>query len=997
MLGVGSLGRARRRGGGGGGGASATGSVTTPSGVYAGNAPFVSGSLSGASAAKARLYDVTGAAYSGAAVDVYVNSGTWVCGAIPATAASAGTYRIDLLASDGVTVIQAGSNFTTTLWSKPADSWRATIATGQASATNGSGIFDSSATSGDMTALQASSTGKTLPAISVSAGSLGAALVSPVVSADGVNQYVTVTLAAHGLVAGDWVKGSGNSILSVSGTNVPITFVSSSVFRIPTASVPASSASIASCTIQKITPTTRTIGFALTSPQSPGAIVYGSWKTNVGSNITGSVSTVDFNDASPAAITIIQPRPTTYIAPDNYYDRGWLAQVPANNGGTSFVKIALNNYDTVTSYCYLGVFQLRADSNHSLWNLHGPSITHYALQVLELRAWHIAKYPSSDPIFVNWGHPGAKYGLINSGAVTPSLANGVPWGFALYDADPNDIGDQTSSTQRPYATNNGAANTIATDLDAGVSLLKAGMPGRPIYVANGDYFNAPDKVPIVTVKSGGNTGNGTITNPTVLAKNGAWQLRMTSATTFTITDPDGILVPYLSNTSLPTGTTIDSRYIFNVKVTVGGTPFVAGDGWDFTSSKAVDGLRGEAMGMKPFNDNLILAKLRAMTGAYAIRAPLDAPLVDSYTGKAALWDIQLNTEGTHDGSTGYIDLYEMTLGPAIRHSQTGEPGNSRLEDFYDAIVGYPITPTWQTRLNAVIASLPSTADAVATARRAQISATVTASAATAYSEPSVPSNLPLAWMDPARTDLVTLSTGLQVGSVTDRIGGWSWTASQYNTASAPNPPPGYLPTRVKGRNMLRFGSRSSTMNGQTSSAGLECTAAGFLATVATGAGAALTYMWVERSHPAAQFGSVAGISWQISNAGTSLAYFGMSASAPINTLTKAVKFVSTALTEAAVEPALTVTVYTLVYIGTGANQWQLYKTRISSGSLSTVSVTSTISKATWAAATIVRLGMNSTINGGANQADQGDWMAWNTALNSTDRAAWEAYLAAKWI
>jgi hypothetical protein len=235
MLGVGSLGRARRRGGGGGGGASATGSVTTPSGVYAGNAPFVSGSLSGASAAKARLYDVTGAAYSGAAVDVYVNSGTWVCGAIPATAASAGTYRIDLLASDGVTVIQAGSNFTTTLWSKPADSWRATIATGQASATNGSGIFDSSATSGDMTALQASSTGKTLPAISVSAGSLGAALVSPVVSADGVNQYVTVTLAAHGLVAGDWVKGSGNSILSVSGTNVPITFVSSSVFRIPMA------------------------------------------------------------------------------------------------------------------------------------------------------------------------------------------------------------------------------------------------------------------------------------------------------------------------------------------------------------------------------------------------------------------------------------------------------------------------------------------------------------------------------------------------------------------------------------------------------------------------------------------------------------------------------------------------------------------------------------------------------------------------------------------
>jgi hypothetical protein len=978
-------------------GSSASGTVTTPSAVYAGNAPFASGSLSGASAAKVRLFDVTGGAYSGAAVDVYVSGGVWVCGAVPATSASIKTYRIDLLASDGVTVIQAGSNFTTTAWTKPADSWRATIATGQASATNGQGIFDSTSTSADMTALQASSTGKTLPALTIAAGSLGSALVSPVVSADGVNQYVTVTLAAHGLVAGDWVKGSGNSILTVSGTNVPITFVSSSVFRIPTASIPASNASIASCTIQKITPGVRTVGIAITSPQAPGCILYGSWKANVGSNVTGTVSTVDFNDASPAAMTVVQPRPATYLAPDTYYDRGWLAQVPANSGGTSFAKVALANYDTVASYCYLGAFQLRADGNHSLWNLHGPSITHYALQVLELRAWHIAKYPSSDPIFVNWGHPGAKYGLINSGAVTPSLATGVPWGFALYDADPNDIGDQTTSTQRPYATNNGASNVIATDLDAGVSLLKAGMPGRPIYVANGDYFNAPDKAPIVTVKSGGNTGNGTITNPTVLAKNGAWQLRMTSATTYTITDPDGILVSYLGNTSLPTGTTIDSRYIYNVKVTVGGTPFVAGDGWDFTSSKAVDGLRSEAMGMKPFNDNLIMAKLRAMTGAYAIRAPLDAPLVDSYTGKAALWDIQLNTEGTHDGTTGYVDLYEMTLGPAIRHSQTGEPGNSRLEDFYDAIVGYPITPTWQTRLNAVIASLPSTADAVATARRAQISAQVATSAALAYSEPSVPSNLPAAWMDPARADLVTLSTGLQVGSVTDRIGGWSWTATQLNNAAAPNPPPAYLPTRVKGRNMLRFGSRSMTMNGQTAAAGLECTAAGFLAAVGVGAAAPFTFMWVERSHPAAQFGSTAGVSWQLSNGATSLSSFNINGSAPFNTLFKAVKFVSTSLIEAAAEPAMTVTVYTVVYAGTGANQWTLYKTRMLSGSLTTTAASSTISKADWSVATILRLGMNSTINGGANQADQGDWMAWGSALNVTDRPAWEAYLAAKWI
>jgi hypothetical protein len=78
-------------------------------------------------------------------------------------------------------------------------------------------------------------------------------------------------------------------------------------------------------------------------------------------------------------------------------------------------------------------------------------------------------------------------------------------------------------------------------------------------------------------KSGGNTGNGTISAVTVLtgAKVGVYKLRFTAATTWTLTDPDGFSLAAGAN-----GTANANDLGFTT--TAGGTPFVAGDGFDIT-------------------------------------------------------------------------------------------------------------------------------------------------------------------------------------------------------------------------------------------------------------------------------------------------------------------------------------------------------------------------------------------------------------------------------
>jgi hypothetical protein len=83
--------------------------------------------------------------------------------------------------------------------------------------------------------------------------------------------------------------------------------------------------------------------------------------------------------------------------------------------------------------------------------------------------------------------------------------------------------------------------------------------------------------PTAAAKDGGNTGNGTCTalSNSATAKLGAYTLTFTSATAFTVTDPNG--------DSLPNG--VNGAYVsgqVNFTITAGGAAFVAGDGFVIT-------------------------------------------------------------------------------------------------------------------------------------------------------------------------------------------------------------------------------------------------------------------------------------------------------------------------------------------------------------------------------------------------------------------------------
>lgn len=78
-------------------------------------------------------------------------------------------------------------------------------------------------------------------------------------------------------------------------------------------------------------------------------------------------------------------------------------------------------------------------------------------------------------------------------------------------------------------------------------------------------------------KAGGNTGNGTISAVTLLTgvKVGVYRLRFTAATTWNLVDPEGFEIGGGSN-----GAANANDLAFTT--TAGGTPFVAGDGFDIT-------------------------------------------------------------------------------------------------------------------------------------------------------------------------------------------------------------------------------------------------------------------------------------------------------------------------------------------------------------------------------------------------------------------------------
>lgn len=89
---------------------------------------------------------------------------------------------------------------------------------------------------------------------------------------------------------------------------------------------------------------------------------------------------------------------------------------------------------------------------------------------------------------------------------------------------------------------------------------------------------------VSAAKAGGNTGNGTLvldaTTPVLAgAKPGVYAVRFTSATAFTVEDPDGFV---LGNGANGTAFADDLKFV----TTAGGTAFVAGDGFDITVSEA---------------------------------------------------------------------------------------------------------------------------------------------------------------------------------------------------------------------------------------------------------------------------------------------------------------------------------------------------------------------------------------------------------------------------
>ncbi|NTF87502.1 head decoration protein [Agrobacterium rhizogenes] len=87
-------------------------------------------------------------------------------------------------------------------------------------------------------------------------------------------------------------------------------------------------------------------------------------------------------------------------------------------------------------------------------------------------------------------------------------------------------------------------------------------------------------------KSGGNTGNGTISAVTLLvgAKVGVYRLRFTAATAWTLVDPDGFDLGAGAN-----GVANANDLAFTT--TAGGTAFVAGDGFDITVAAAGGNLK----------------------------------------------------------------------------------------------------------------------------------------------------------------------------------------------------------------------------------------------------------------------------------------------------------------------------------------------------------------------------------------------------------------------
>lgn len=168
-------------------------------------------------------------------------------------------------------------------------------------------------------------------------------------------------------------------------------------------------------------------------------------------------------------------------------------------------------------------------------------------------------------------YEGALVALNSSGAlVRPQDAGAVVFaGLADGERD-NTLGTET----RPVRCRRGTwAMPVPSATAANI--------GATVYAVDDNTLSLGTVTIASAVKSGGNTGTGTIQASPPLtagagAKPGPYTLTMTAATTFTITDPNGDSLPGGS-----TGAAYTNRGI-SFQLNAGGTPFIAGDGFVIT-------------------------------------------------------------------------------------------------------------------------------------------------------------------------------------------------------------------------------------------------------------------------------------------------------------------------------------------------------------------------------------------------------------------------------
>lgn len=141
--------------------------------------------------------------------------------------------------------------------------------------------------------------------------------------------------------------------------------------------------------------------------------------------------------------------------------------------------------------------------------------------------------------------------------------------------NPTEVGD-LPQTPFSYATTYNSDQLIAGDLKLvteGQGVITGGL-----LLPRGTVLGKVAVGALVGAAVGGNTGNGTIgaISAGTKTKTGVYNLKATSATVFQVTDPQGVLLPPLN-----TGVAYVNPEL-NVTITVGGTPFIAGDAFTVT-------------------------------------------------------------------------------------------------------------------------------------------------------------------------------------------------------------------------------------------------------------------------------------------------------------------------------------------------------------------------------------------------------------------------------